>query len=337
MSKIINFLILLIFYILLSGIHPVEFPVKNAVFQPSERRIPRKLWTFWKGQPTSFVTACINTWKLYNPEYSVVILSRENVHEYVDITLPSNFDTIQVQFQADFVRLAVLYKHGGIWIDASMIMTGSIQFIHDLQESEETEGFMYYLKNWTFDSKYPYYENWLIAAIPHSLLIHHWLQEFRVCFENFGMKDTYLVYLSKIFSRRKYNELVQGNVMPYYLKQHMALQKVLQIDEIRGFSKLDAVDDKGPLLVQSLSGWRNDEIALILLRNWRFEKNSILIPIPPLIKIRSEERKFLTLFTTSNFKWNDAKWFWLRVWYNIIGFHPKIEPESIYAKYLANK
>jgi hypothetical protein len=228
-----------------------------------------------------------------------------------------------------------LYIHGGIWIDASMIMTGSIGYIHDIQESDGTEGFMYYLKGWTFDDRYPYYENWLIAAVPRSVLVYYWLEEFKICFEKFGMRDTYLTYLSKVFSKRSYDALVQGNVMPYYLKQHMALQKVLQVDGIRGFSKRDAVDDQGPLLVQEMEKWKNDEIALGLIRKWDYRSdNGNLIPIPPLIKIRSEERKYLMLFTTETFTWGDAKWFWLRVWYGLIGYHPKVEDGSLYQLYL---
>lgn len=57
------------------------------------------------------------------------------------------------------------------------------------------------------------------------------------------MKDTYLEYLQSITTYQGYLNLVQNNDAPGYLKQHIALQKVLQIDQMENPAGL-ASDDK---------------------------------------------------------------------------------------------
>lgn len=76
------------------------------------------------------VKQCIQSWMIKNPEYSVYVLSDEDLlsdqHavniKYIYNFLP-NYDelnkSISKQAMSDIIRLALLYKYGGIWVDAT--------------------------------------------------------------------------------------------------------------------------------------------------------------------------------------------------------------------------
>ena len=39
---------------------------------------------------------------------------------------------------------------GGVWVDATLVMTAPFSLITDIQENENTDGFMYYLDGYLF-------------------------------------------------------------------------------------------------------------------------------------------------------------------------------------------
>lgn len=133
------------------------------------RIIPKTIFSFWNSLPTPHIIEnMINTWVRENTDYDIVLLTFDNLANYLDLEnttpLPRNFNTLSSQFQADWIRLAVLLLHGGIWVDASFVMLQSLDFINEIVEKEGTDGFMYHLPGWTRLPEFPYYENWLIAA-----------------------------------------------------------------------------------------------------------------------------------------------------------------------------
>ena len=146
----------------------VESPIGEESTIHSNATIPKLIFTFWNRLPTpNFITLVLNNWRKMNPDFQVVLLTFDNLHEWIDLNytpLPFNFEKLSPQYQADWIRLAVILNRGGIWVDASFIMMHSLNFIIDAVEREGSEGFQYYLDGWTSISDYPYYENWLIAA-----------------------------------------------------------------------------------------------------------------------------------------------------------------------------
>jgi hypothetical protein len=91
---------------------------------------PRCIWTYWKGDIPYFVHRCIDSWRKNNPTYKIIVLRKQTLSDYIDVDLDKlrHANDSQARF-ADFVRLHVLARHGGMWMDASVICNGSIDFI----------------------------------------------------------------------------------------------------------------------------------------------------------------------------------------------------------------
>lgn len=92
-------------------------PVKNEKY----------IFTFWepKDKMPPYIKLCINTWRKFLPDYKIIILGYDDLntwlgYDFYDEYLYNNFS---LDKQSDAIRVALLYKYGGIWMDADTIVT----------------------------------------------------------------------------------------------------------------------------------------------------------------------------------------------------------------------
>lgn len=64
---------------------------------------------------------CIDSWKLKNPSWDVIVLDKSNIHEYIDdgveLVRILQFETVTTQ--TDLIRLYLLNRYGGLYTDAT--------------------------------------------------------------------------------------------------------------------------------------------------------------------------------------------------------------------------
>jgi mannosyltransferase OCH1-like enzyme len=73
--KIITLLILIIISIL-----SIEYyKIYKETFEINTS-IPKKIWTYWDNDRLpEIIEKCINTWKKHNPNYEIIVLSKQNL------------------------------------------------------------------------------------------------------------------------------------------------------------------------------------------------------------------------------------------------------------------
>lgn len=88
------------------------------------------MWLQGLSQAPKVVQSCFKSLKYFNPNHRVVVLTDENVENYV--TLPEHIlkkyrqgKMTRIHF-SDIVRTAVLYQNGGLWMDSTMFCTRKI-------------------------------------------------------------------------------------------------------------------------------------------------------------------------------------------------------------------
>ena len=300
---------------------------------PINRTIPKSIYTFWDKEPTPFlITACLANWRKMNPSHIVTLITYSNLDSILDLSitpLPRNFASIHPRYQADWIRLAVLLQKGGFWVDASFIMLHSLDPIHSIQQQQQTEGFQFYIEKFTTLARYPILENWFIAAIPHASFIKAWFLEWCFCIEEFALDDSYLKHISNTFGPIAYQNIKQDMDSPEYLKQHIALQKVLQIDNITlpSFSGATA-QPSGPFSLLAALEWAPFNFIDHLI--FKFSPLPSHPSKPHFIKLRGWERTVLELQITQGWAWLFRFHFWnipmKRFW--------QVECGSIYCEYL---
>lgn len=95
----------------------------------------RIIWQYW-GQDCSFsklpetVQICFNSVERYKGDYQVIRLNDKNLNEYLDlpdfITEKRTNPAFRYVFFSDLLRFALLNTYGGIWIDATVLLTAPI-------------------------------------------------------------------------------------------------------------------------------------------------------------------------------------------------------------------
>ena len=76
-----------------------------------------------------YLKLCIKTWRKFLPEYEINILNYKRAREFIGKKIFSKIISkrMSLPIQADAIRVAVLKKYGGIWLDTDTIITnGSI-------------------------------------------------------------------------------------------------------------------------------------------------------------------------------------------------------------------
>ena len=91
------------------------------------------IWVFWWQGYSDIpenVRVCINSIKSNSKKHCVVLVDKYNIHRYLD--LPELYyeklktGKFNLTHFSDIVRVNLLNKYGGIWFDASIILTNSI-------------------------------------------------------------------------------------------------------------------------------------------------------------------------------------------------------------------
>ena len=205
-------------------------PYQREGFESTLSKIPNVIWTFWDGGVPPLVNDCIESWKKYNPEYEIILLNKENVEKYLPDPDLSNTKHVNefIQRYSDYVRVHILAKYGGIWLDSSVICQKPLDWIHDIQKETGAEYIGYYTESMTLPElleKSPVLENWAFFCTPDSQFVKDWRDEMM----EYTKYDSYL---------ERSNEIVKGGVNPQkipgapnnieYFGMHLVAQKLLQ-------------------------------------------------------------------------------------------------------------
>lgn len=89
------------------------------------------VYTFWEPRESIpfYLRSCMETWKKFLPNATIVILNYKNINEFFDVReLGLNlFSDRRFSFMhvSDALRVALLAKRGGVWLDIDTIILNS--------------------------------------------------------------------------------------------------------------------------------------------------------------------------------------------------------------------
>jgi hypothetical protein len=172
-----NIIIVLFFAVIIFLAFFFYMYVINTV-EPFVELPPKKIWTFWDSEKLPLVVQkCIDTWRKHNPDYEITVINKNNISNYTDANILGMKHMESPPRLSDMVRLHVLDKHGGFWMDATIICHKSLEWIRE----KNVDFFGYYLDGFTlpeFVETSPVIESWFFACVPNSSLVNDWKNEF---------------------------------------------------------------------------------------------------------------------------------------------------------------
>jgi len=234
------------------------------------------IFSFWHCDdiPLS-VKVAIHTWKKHNPDYKICLVTLDTVDNYIDTNdLPSNLKNKAIQYKTDCIRLLLLEKYGGIWIDSTILITKPLT---EWQTNDFDIG-GYEADFFTTKKDKPVFENWFIATSKsNSDIIKEWKNEFFRSAEYDDIND-YINDLEKTIDLQNING-------KHYLSMHCAFLKIIN-NKTYKFKFFPACKNNGPLSYLCNNNWNsNYSIFLFFLPS----KNKPL----PIYKLRGLERNLL--------------------------------------------
>lgn len=167
-----------------------EFQLLNV----SSTTIPKIIWTFWDSDKVpGYIEKFADTFRQHNPNHEVFLVRKRTLGYYLGQDEANRLinwkHNDSPQRLADLVRLALLKKHGGIWLDPSVILYQPLDWVNN-----EGECVLF-----GEDGPSPLIDHMMIATVPNHPFISSWFEEIFNIQEYFSIGQ----YLDKVESAYK--------------------------------------------------------------------------------------------------------------------------------------
>lgn len=204
----------------------------------------RTLWGYWAQGYDSmpeFFKMCVETWKRHNPDWDVRILDLGSVYDFLTYDeLPNVFmDMPSKQTASDCVRLGVLARYGGIYMDVSILVRCDLDRLcwSDIRSGRKTAAVFYHPDFGTdaFDNK-DFVESWFLATKPGNPFFIQWRDLFCELFHDRlkvkGLLEHPLYQEIDLSGIDRLNEKFGANFdFREYLAIHAMCHRILETDE----------------------------------------------------------------------------------------------------------
>lgn len=99
----------------------------------------RNVFIYWVGKTYALIELFRKIMIFHSNKgmnYRLHILNENNLNEYVP-ELPSGFHQLHPAYQADYVRVAVVERFGGLWLDSDTLVMSNLSLLFKVLESHQ--------------------------------------------------------------------------------------------------------------------------------------------------------------------------------------------------------
>ena len=224
--------------------------------------LPNRIWIYWHDPqlPVKIAKIIENNQRILQDEYVFHILHSQNLGYYLDTnTFPRNYVDLIVQHQSDYIRLRLLEKYGGIWMDASIVVNTKDDFDTLFNETKNTKADLLAFTHFKKEDRMKYHQhidNWLLIAPKNNRLVKEWLNEFTKAID-VGFNDYFSYATKKVYID---SDFIKNGT---YLTQHVCLQVILQENHYNP-TIITKDADLNMFLLQITAGWNRDKMKQLL-------------------------------------------------------------------------
>lgn len=206
-------------------------PLRLAAEKRQDEKI---IWQYWhQGVENAppLIRQCLASVKRFNPEYEVKVLTFETAGNYVK--MPQKYydlvrqNKIKIAFFSDMLRLNLLRKYGGVWIDATMLMTAPLP--QDIRKAD----FMVMQKNAATDLSENVMSCFFIRSVSNALF----LELIKTALEYYWQENDFVLnyfmfeHIATIIAAHSPELTAQWQQMPRYNAEDAgSLQKILAME-----------------------------------------------------------------------------------------------------------
>ncbi|MEO6277722.1 capsular polysaccharide synthesis protein [Roseateles sp.] len=228
--------------------------------------IPKIIWTYWQQPPApAFIRACFDNWRRFAPDHELRLLDRDNVLQWLP-ALRADFGAMPAQLQSEWLRLQLLARHGGVWMDAATLLSRDLAWLHDTRRRRGADYVGFYLDRFTTRPELPIVDNWLMASVPDGPFV----TALAAAFDR-ALDEGAEALLASLQAQGRHARVVQAlpDDSQRYLLMHIAASDLLDREPQAARLVLLRAED-GPYAWQAGVGWSKR----------RFHARLALLPCP---------------------------------------------------------
>lgn len=255
-----------IFFIIFLSFYFINNNLKKSIikenFENNTYILPKIIYGYWDNlEDNELINAHINTWRKNIPvDWKIEIISKKNILNYVDIDFYNKYKNLPPFRFSDFLRVYLLSKNGGVWMDASTIIING-NFLDDYYNEmykNKYDLLVYELKEHSIPNQ-PYLENWFIMCPKNSRIITDLYNQFSYSFD-----IGFINYKNNILRPNidLSNTIKNGNNT--YHMQHAIIHYLLKNNKYNINIK-DA--DESMFKAQKINDWNSNKLIYYILNN----------------------------------------------------------------------
>lgn len=234
------------------------------------------VWTYWQGPMPEYIRICIDTMRRNCDNFT--LLTPNNIYDYV-YNAPLDMDKCRridnPAHLADIYRVAVIFNHGGLWLDCDTVMINPLHnfinfvssfksgFFHSRwNDGRALNGYFYATK------KHPLVEQWLLSI---NQILHK--RQYKVNWTAFGEKILTPLVNSGAFKTIEISRTVflpiNVDRIPWIFFEPFHWSSFVADDTISIGLNNSWFRDYVPNFVNSLEPWVGDKLIHQLLNEMR--------------------------------------------------------------------
>lgn len=145
---------------------------RNLHVKDGGKKSSKKIWFCWlqgiENAP-DLVKACYNSIKKQMLDYEIIIVTEENLHGYIEVSPIVQEKYLNGKMCAahysDYLRCELLIKYGGIWMDATVLLTNKIP------DNVLNSSFLMFDLSGYMDVNTRKSSNWFIVSEPENRIL----------------------------------------------------------------------------------------------------------------------------------------------------------------------
>jgi len=230
--------------------------------------LPRVVYGYWDNlDGNDIIQAHIDTWsRNLAPGWKAEIITKKNVHNYVDPDFLQKYQDIGAVRFSDFLRVYLLSKNGGVWMDAGTILIDGT-FLEKYREEmiqNKTDILIYEFADHSIPDQ-PYLENWFLMSPKGSLFITDLYNEFTKSHDM-----DYLKYKNEILAPKISFENSMGDGNSTYHMQHGIIHYLLKknnSDNNKKYNMLIKDANESMFKAQKINDWDSERLIKYINNN----------------------------------------------------------------------
>ena len=229
-------------------------------------KYPKIIWIFWDSDKLPKIIQQI---KDYNKNklkgWDVRFMNLNTVRDYIpDSAYPANYNDLVPANKSDWMRLYLLNKYGGCWLDAGIIINDTTIFNKIYNESVVTSSDLTVFKSSSKNFRHKtgieiplIIDSWFILAPVGSQIIQAWLDEI-----TYAIDIGLLQYKRKVIKEGTNISRIQfKDENDTYLTVHICIEHVLQ-KKLETIPRMLILSSKDSMFkIQNECNWDNDCIS----------------------------------------------------------------------------